>query len=465
MKILYAIHDFLPRHCAGSELYAYHLCQEMRQRHDVCVLAAEYEPSHQQGKVVHRQYREIPIVELTNNWSFSGFEESYRSAAMNRILDDQLASIKPDILHLHRLLNLSMDLPALAKRRGIAVVATLHDHSLVCASGGQRVHLDEAYVCSSIDTSRCSRCFMQSPFYQQMAFASALGAFPIPKPAMNLLRIFRRQLSPLVPLLRKLNPARNAVTGVTPLQLQQRLDYLQEVIDAVDVFVAPSQALADEYFRLGMPESKLRVSDYGFPPLAPRTPAKQPANLDAKESQKLRIGFVGTLVWHKGIHVLLEAVRRLPPGRFEVLLFGSTATFPDYTKSLSQLAGGLPVIFKGGFDSDQTAEVYEQLDVLVVPSLWPENSPLVIHEAYQMGIPVVGARMGGIVDLVEHGESGLTYPPFSSEDLAAALLELIDHPERLTQFRDALPPVKSIADDAKEWEAVYEELLPQRRAP
>ena len=75
----------------------------------------------------------------------------------------------------------------------------------------------------------------------------------------------------------------------------------------------------------------------------------------------------------------------------------------------------------GRFERDHVADVYSQFDVLVVPSLWLENSPLVIHEAFMAGVPVVGARIGGISDLVRDGENGLLYPPESSAALAAAL--------------------------------------------
>src|SRR5262249_1399492 len=153
-----------------------------------------------------------------------------------------------------------------------------------------------------------------------------------------------------------------------------------------------------------IPRSKIRVSDYGFAAL-PRRRAQ------TAHRGPLRIGFVGTLVWHKGPHVLLDAVRGLPGDAFQLKIFGSLDVFPDYVAELRTRAAGLPVDFMGGFAREQTAAVYDQIDVLVVPSLWLENSPLVIHEAFMAGIPVVGARIGGIADLVEDGVSGLLYDP------------------------------------------------------
>src|SRR6185369_2373556 len=93
---------------------------------------------------------------------------------------------------------------------------------------------------------------------------------------------------------------------------------------------------------------RLKVSDYGFVPLpaAPR-----------RSRKGLRIGFVGTLAWHKGAHVLVDAAAKLRPDAFAVLLYGDPATFPAYAMQLEAAAAGLPVRFMGGFDEAQIREV------------------------------------------------------------------------------------------------------------
>src|SRR5439155_24501796 len=95
------------------------------------------------------------------------------------------------------------------------------------------------------------------------------------------------------------------------------------------------------------------------------------------------------------------------------------------------------------FEHEQTSAVYGQIDVLVVPSLWLENSPLVIHEAFMAGVPVVGARLGGIVYLEADDRNGLLYDWASSPELQPALRCLIETPDRLTQLTATVPHVKS----------------------
>ncbi len=178
----------------------------------------------------------------------------------------------------------------------------------------------------------------------------------------------------------------------------------------------------------------------------------------------LRIGFVGTLVWHKGVHVLLDAVRQLPPTAWELNIFGSTETFPDYVAELPRAAAGLPVAFTGAFDRERAADVYAQMDVLVVPSLWLENSPLVIHEAFMAGVPVVAARMGGIADLVTDGVERIALRSRRHRMRSpGALRRLIDNPAFWLNWPRGRPRVKSIAEDAAEWDAAYADVRGQAR--
>jgi len=357
-------------------------------------------------------------------------------------------------------LNLSFDLPAVARAHGIPVVATLHDYALVCPSGGQRIHRAEQYLCHVIDTKRCVRCFHDSPFHRQISFGRLAGARPVPRLVRSAAAALSRRLPGLVG--RFVRAA--GLLPMTKRDIDERLAAARTVFDEVDLFVAPSPSIAAEFQRLGLDGSKIRVSDYGFVPVLRRpgngsheTPG------DHQPRRPLRVGYVGTLVWHKGVHMLLDAVRRLPADAYEVKIFGSPDVFPEYAAGLRTQAAGLPVRFMGAFDHERTAGVYAQLDVLVVPSLWLENSPLVIHEALMAGIPVVGARIGGIADLVEDGRNGLLYDPTSPAELEAMLRGLIENPDRLCRLAGALPRVKSIAEDAREWEAAYADVL-QRRA-
>ena len=448
MRILHAIHDFVPRHTAGSEIYALELARaQQRLGHEVHVLCAEYDPSRPHGTFTWRWVDEIPVTELVNNWRFASFEQTYRCDDLSVRLDRVLDAVQPDVLHVHNLLNLSFDLPRLAAARGITRVATLHEYVLVCPSGGQRVHLAEQHVCEQIDPERCANCFAQSPFYSQMVFAQIAGRVGSMGLAGRCVAAVRRRFPSLLASVGRGVAATASGIPVSARDIEARLRAVEGVYDDIQLFVAPSPSLGAEFVRFGLPEAKLKVSDYGFVPLSRR---KAP-----RSCERLRVGFIGTLVWHKGAHILIEAARSLPRDRVEVVVYGSRQTFPDYAAELEVMAEGAPVRFAGGFDRSQVADVYAGLDVVVICSLWPENSPLVIHEAFQADLPVVGARMGGIVDLIDDGKNGLLYDAFSAADLAARLQRLLDEPELLDRLRSGIPPVKTIEQDAAEWIESY----------
>jgi len=451
LRILHAIHDFLPRHRAGSEIYAAELARAQAPRHHVTVVCAEYDPLRRHGDVTWRLHERTPVVEIVNNWVASHFRDSYRSPLITDRLTQVLRAVQPHVLHVHNLLNLSFDLPAAARTLGIPVVATLHDYTLVCASGGQRVHRAESHICTTIDTDRCARCFAESPFH------SLLSVGPLARAAGHSSVVHRAARFVMSRFPQAARSAAIAVTSLAPASvtasdIDERLVSAAGVFRDIDLFVAPSQSLGDEYVRLGVDRAKLRVSDYGFVPL-------QGVRRTAAKNGRLRIGFVGTLVWHKGVHVLIDAARRLPRERFTLSIYGGTDVFPPYVAELREESNGLPIEFKGTFLHDQLADVYSQLDVLVVPSLWLENSPLVIHEAFMAGVPVVGARAGGIADLVEHEKNGLLYESHDPSALADALRRLIDDSSLLARLSRQMTPVKSIAQDAAEWDDVYAELL------
>lgn len=449
MRIVHAVHDFLPRHQAGSEIYVLELCRALAAHHAVTIVCAEYDPSRRHGDVVWRTYEGLPVAEIINNWHGRSFDISYRPAAITETLGAVLDIVQPHVIHVHNFLNLSFDLASIARKRGIPLVATLHDYSTVCPSGGQRIHRAANHVCKTIDTARCATCFRESPFFSQIAFGHVTAVTGHAGLLVRAARGVLRRLPGLATAVSRATVQATPVT-VTADDIQLRLAAARTLFDSVDLWIAPSPFIASEFERLGIPGDRLLVSDYGFAPMPglTREPTRRP----------VRVGYVGTLVWHKGVHVLVDAVRRLTDG-YELTIFGDPDVFPDYTADVRARAEGLPVRFAGAFGRQDVARVYSQMDVLVVPSLWMENSPLVIHEAFMTGVPVIGARMGGIVDLVEEGVSGLLFDPTAPDELRRILQRLIEQPHLIDDLARRLPRVKTIDEDARSLEERYEALV------
>ena len=113
------------------------------------------------------------------------------------------------------------------------------------------------------------------------------------------------------------------------------------------------------------------------------------------------------------------------------------------------------ISFEGTFPPNQLGDVLGEIDVLVVPSLWFENAPLVIQSAYAAGIPVVGTNVAGIAELVRDGKNGLLFPRGDEQGLAACMKRFIDEPRLLAELRDNIEPVKTIEDNGAELEKLY----------
>jgi len=161
-----------------------------------------------------------------------------------------------------------------------------------------------------------------------------------------------------------------------------------------------------------------------MPPIAIKTRSARPAG------SPFTIGFIGRIIPEKGLEVLLEAVKRLPRWGWQLIIAGRVSP-PLSEEALRARSAGLPVQWLGFV---QAEEFYPQIDVLVVPSIWAEPAPLVIHEAFANAVPVVGSKIGGIADLIEQDRTGWLC---SAGDIAALAETLI---ERIRAGRDALPP-------------------------
>src|SRR6185369_6110645 len=121
--------------------------------------------------------------------------------------------------------------------------------------------------------------------------------------------------------------------------------------------------------------------------------------------------------------------------------------FPEYVDSLKRKAADDPrVSFCGTFPNDRIGEIIADIDVLVVPSIWYENTPLVIYSAQAAGCPVIASNLGGMSEVVHHGENGLLFEPGDVSGLAELFNSLVLDRELVGRLsRNAMTP-KSIPE-------------------
>jgi glycosyltransferase involved in cell wall biosynthesis len=157
----------------------------------------------------------------------------------------------------------------------------------------------------------------------------------------------------------------------------------------------------------------------------------------APPSGLLRVGFVGRLIPHKGVDVLLDAVVGDP--RMRVEIFGAGPESDRLVAQAARLGLGDRVTFHGHVEEEDIPDTYRQFDVLAVPSVpmpgWLEQFGRVVAEAQASGIPVVASASGALPDVV--GEEGLLVPPRDAAALLASLRRLLDEPGLWEHLRAA----------------------------
>lgn len=456
MRILTVIHDYLPRHAAGSQIYAHDLARAHQAAgHEVHVFTSESRPGEPPGAVLERVHEGVPITEVAQRREFVRLSDTFTCEEIEQRFSETLESFRPDVAHFHHLIHLSLRLPSLVPE-SIAQVFTLHDYWLSCPRGGQRLDW-RGRICEQVDAAKCATCMAN--FFADVSVAgrlaerveARLGGMPTGGRLAKAVRTGMRRAPRTVGLPAKHDETENL------RDLQERRKLVGEVFERVDRFIAPSAFLAEQLRAYGLPGEKLEVSDYGF------TPVPRPARRRQAGRKPFKAGYVGTLVPHKGVHVLLEAFAQLVDTPVSLEVFGDPRAFQSYSRQLRERARGLPVRFEGPFDPENKASVYRRFDFLVVPSIWWENSPLTIHEARLAGVPVIVPRLGGMIDLVEEGRSGLFYEPGSAASLAEQIRRYCNDREVRLRLRPDPDTVKTIDEDARWMQSLYEKLLGERR--
>jgi glycosyltransferase involved in cell wall biosynthesis len=207
-----------------------------------------------------------------------------------------------------------------------------------------------------------------------------------------------------------------------------------------------------------LPEHKIRILENGVDFQRLRANNRQ----FTPPTRRPHFAFLGSLAWQKGAHVLIEAFNRIE-GAACLTLFGSEATFPEYAAELRANASHPEIRFAGAVDPRDVGAALRTVDCLVVPSLWYENSPLVIQEAFALGVPVVASRLGALEEKVQDGITGRLFAPGNSADLQRVIESIIAQPEQLSQFRANIKPAISIEEHAQLLETIYRDLLSSER--
>jgi len=184
------------------------------------------------------------------------------------------------------------------------------------------------------------------------------------------------------------------------------------------------------------------------------------SRLDPPPGDELVLGFIGTLLRHKGPHVVVKALRLLPDRPIRLLLYGSSFHEDEYERELRQIAGDDErIVFAGSYDHAELSSILAKLSAVVIPSIWYENLPTTGLNAIAARVPLITPDLGGLQELIDDYHCGFTYAADDPQALAALLDELCDNRERLDDVRRALLLPPSLEEEAWSIEGIYAECL------
>lgn len=444
MKILQVVHAFPPFSKGGTEIYTSSLSKELTKRHQVSVFYRISAPQRKEYQVEQRTLDGLNTFRINNTFRFcNSFEMFYRNGNITEGFSRVLDNVKPDLVHIQHLIFLSTTIVNEIKKRKIPMVFTLHDYWLICA---QWHFLKKDFsICDNDDISQCVDCLD----YQ-------LSIKKLPK---RIYSTFRNIIPDfLIPFLRStyLNLEKTNLNSREMLEkIKARIANVKELCSMVDLFIAPSRFLKRKFMEFAIPEDKIKFIPCGID----RELFK---DFKKRESNKIRFGFVGTILPAKGLDILINAFNRIKDNRAELRIYGRLFPyqgFEYYPRYVKRRAKNRNIRFMGGFDHKDISEVFSEIDVLVVPSIWYENFPLTIQEAFLARLPVIASNIGGIPELVQDGKNGLLFQVNNTDDLYQKIKLIIDESDRINILSQNIQMPKSIKENAQEMKKIYVNLL------
>lgn len=314
-----------------------------------------------------------------------------------------LTELRPDIVHLHHYTNFGVETLLTIRRAlpGVRIIVTLHEYLAICNHFGQMVKRPNLAQCESASPRDCHRCF---PERTEQDF-------------------FLREL------------------------------YIKRFFRLVDHFISPSRFLAERYIAWGLARGSIAIIENGMPKAAPI--AAPP------ETDGLTIGFFGQISRLKGIDVVFDAAKLLEtmdaPGLRIEVHGDHTGQPPEFRALFEARLKDAPgnIQLHGPYRNDRVGGLMGGVDAVLVPSIWWENSPLVIQEAFQARRPVICSDIGGLAEKVRDGVDGFHFRAGNARALAMLLATLARDPTRLARLRPGLATPLGLADTAAETLRLY----------
>jgi glycosyltransferase involved in cell wall biosynthesis len=408
-RVLVASHSHPRLTNGGSEVAAYRLFTELGHSGlaQSWFLGCDTSPGAGRDGVAITQPHARDEFLYASQGQFDWLKFANRDPRLPREFAGVLEALQPDVVHLHHYSVFGVELLRLVRQTlpAAKIVLTLHEYLAICHHYGQMVKTGDYALCYEAGPEPCHRCF----------------------PDIDASDFFLRRR------------------------------YIELFFDLVDRFVCPSAFLAGRYAEWGVAPERLVVIE-NITALAASVPGDREGR---PAGQPLRVGFFGQISRLKGIGVMLDCARALaaePDVRIVFDIFGDYKNQPKpfQDEFLALLAGAdAAVHFHGAYRQDQVDRLMRSVDAVLVPSIWWENSPVVIEEAMRNNRPVICSDIGGMAEKVRNGIDGFHFRHGSAQELGYLLRTLHDDPDLLAGVRRSMRSPAPVGDLVAKHLALY----------
>lgn len=422
MKIAFFVHCFFPGHFYGTETYTLHLARHYRALgHEVTIVTAIFQGESSGGDelITRYEYAGIPVVCIDKNLiPHTRVKETYFQADMRGPIESVLGQLKPDVVHVTHLINHTAALLQVTRELGIPTYASFTDFFGFCLNNKLEGADGELCHGPSVSRSNCMACHLKDATRNASAPVWMQRAVELLGP---------RTCATGANLARRLPGVRGGRLDGTLEDIAQRPQTLAALYnDGYEAAVAPTKFLRSAYEANGI---RVPMRDIWFGVDIDRSPKPMRA-----PSHTPVVGFIGQIAPHKGTDLLIEAFGRLPKGSAVLHIYGPADQDHVFMARLRALAEGQDVKFFGTFPKEREADILREMDLLVIPSRWYENSPLVLLSALASHTPVMVSDVEGLTEFVQQGVNGEAFERGSVDSLHQVLAKLLSDRSRLADL-------------------------------
>ena len=418
-KVLFVCHNHPAVQPGGAEQYALELYEALGARADVEPFFVARAPVPDTGLSPRHEHSVVASVNDDPNQYFLHtdqanwdwlFDRPKDKDALTRSYRDLLEAIQPDVVHFQHTLFIGYDAIRVTRAAlpDAPILYTLHDFIPICHRNGQMVRTIHNRLCREASPRRCHECFPQ----------------------------------------------------FTPQLFFMRERFIRSHLALVDRFVAPSRFLRQRYVEWGIAPERIVFEDYG------RLPVERVAD-DAGGRKRNRFAFFGQFTPFKGADLLLEAMKILGDD-FDGHLYVRGANLEVQSEEFQERFKPLldetreTVTVGGSYNRSEIVDLMAKVDWVVVPSIWWENSPLVIQEAFLHGRPVICSDVGGMAEKVTDGVDGLHFRRGDAEHLSEVIGRAATAPGLWEELAAGIPEVHPMETHVANMTSMYRELIEQR---